>query len=288
MAEPHDRLRSARTEAGYGSAAAFAREHGFNQVTYRSHENGVRGIPVEAAQAYAEALEVPLTWLLVGEEDQPPAAAPVAEPVQTAAAAENAAAARTANQPETLDEITARLAADRRMNLDDFLDLIWALTVAAVRLLLRAFRGVLFLPPVRRAAKTADNWLPPAISHEAMVADLAFVPTYGDPGTGDWPVERSLLAELGDPPTERLAMAIVTDDGLAPDIVEGDRVLVDLGAPTLSRDGIYLLAEPGPTRLAVATRQSGGQFALTDGSGAVLSPEPRVAGRVVWLGHRLS
>ena len=53
---PHDRLRDLREKAGHATAADFARDNGFEQGTYRSHENGSRGIRFRAAMAYAGAL----------------------------------------------------------------------------------------------------------------------------------------------------------------------------------------------------------------------------------------
>ena len=68
---PHDRLRHLREAAGYATAADFARAHGFEEGTYRSHENGSRGVRFRAAMTYATALD-PLNaneaalWMLEG------------------------------------------------------------------------------------------------------------------------------------------------------------------------------------------------------------------------------
>ncbi|MFI5022093.1 MAG: helix-turn-helix transcriptional regulator [Alphaproteobacteria bacterium] len=67
---PHDRLREARERAGYPTAAAFAKTHELTESTYRSHENGSRGLSMAAARLYAELLGVPWTWIMAGE---PPA-----------------------------------------------------------------------------------------------------------------------------------------------------------------------------------------------------------------------
>jgi phage repressor protein C with HTH and peptisase S24 domain len=67
MDQPHDILRKARIKKGYESAEAAAKAYGWNVTTYRSHENGirgVRGIPKEAAKRYAAAFNIPV-WQLI-------------------------------------------------------------------------------------------------------------------------------------------------------------------------------------------------------------------------------
>lgn len=83
---PAERLKQARINAGYKSAAAFANEHGFTESTYRSYENTNRELTIEAARQIAEALGVPWKWLLFGDGDagvsvasEPPAPKPRAE-----------------------------------------------------------------------------------------------------------------------------------------------------------------------------------------------------------------
>ena len=82
MEAPHDRLRHLREAAGYATAADFARAHGFEEGTYRSHENGSRGVRFRAAMTYATALDPfnaneTALWTLEG--GQPPASVRSAE-----------------------------------------------------------------------------------------------------------------------------------------------------------------------------------------------------------------
>lgn len=68
---PAERLRWARQQAGYASAAAFAREAAVPEVTYRAHEKGPRapggrGLSEASARAYAKRLGVDWAWLLTG------------------------------------------------------------------------------------------------------------------------------------------------------------------------------------------------------------------------------
>ncbi|MBV8651850.1 MAG: S24 family peptidase [Alphaproteobacteria bacterium] len=65
---PAERLRQARAEAGYGSAAAFARATDAAEATYRAHENGKRQLTIAAAKRYARALERSWEWLMFGDE----------------------------------------------------------------------------------------------------------------------------------------------------------------------------------------------------------------------------
>ena len=71
MDTPADRLKWARRQAGYASAAAFARAAGVPEVTYRAHEKGLqgsggRGLSERAARDYAERLGVDWAWLMTG------------------------------------------------------------------------------------------------------------------------------------------------------------------------------------------------------------------------------
>lgn len=59
-----DRLRKARIARGFDSPTAAARHFGWSEVTYRAHENGTRGLRIEAAKRYARAFRVPLGELL--------------------------------------------------------------------------------------------------------------------------------------------------------------------------------------------------------------------------------
>lgn len=59
-----DRLRKARIARGFTSPTAAARHFGWSEVTYRAHENGTRGLRIDAARKYAKAFRVPLGELL--------------------------------------------------------------------------------------------------------------------------------------------------------------------------------------------------------------------------------
>jgi len=61
-----ERLREARLEAGYSSASAAARAHGWKTSTYIAHENGQNDFDAEQAQEYAKALKTTAEWLLWG------------------------------------------------------------------------------------------------------------------------------------------------------------------------------------------------------------------------------
>jgi phage repressor protein C with HTH and peptisase S24 domain len=68
MTTPAQRLRLARLRAGYPSAAAFASAAGLTESSYRSHENGTRGLTPSAAALYAARLgNCSAAWLLTGE-----------------------------------------------------------------------------------------------------------------------------------------------------------------------------------------------------------------------------
>lgn len=66
MGAPAERLKSARIEAGYESAAAAARAMGTPAPTYSGHENGTTDMPRKAAIRYARFYGVSLDWLLTG------------------------------------------------------------------------------------------------------------------------------------------------------------------------------------------------------------------------------
>lgn len=63
-----ERLRQARQHAGFARPVEAAREHGWNENTYKSRENGLRGIPAfSEVRKYSRAFKVPFIWLLAGE-----------------------------------------------------------------------------------------------------------------------------------------------------------------------------------------------------------------------------
>lgn len=64
---PHERLQKARARAGFEDATAAARAYGWNENTYRSHENGMRGLRSDPARRYARAFRTSAAWLLTGE-----------------------------------------------------------------------------------------------------------------------------------------------------------------------------------------------------------------------------
>lgn len=65
--ERAERLRLARQEAGFEDAASAARAFGWPVVSYRSHENGIRGLRPMVAKRYARAYKVSAAWLMSGE-----------------------------------------------------------------------------------------------------------------------------------------------------------------------------------------------------------------------------
>ncbi|WWT39878.1 LexA-like protein [Microcystis phage Mwe-JY08] len=67
MEEIFERLQKARRRAGYEDATAAARARGWNENTYRSHENGARGLKPDVARQYAKAFKVSPGWLLTGD-----------------------------------------------------------------------------------------------------------------------------------------------------------------------------------------------------------------------------
>jgi phage repressor protein C with HTH and peptisase S24 domain len=62
-----DRLRLARTEAGFRSAAAAAAALGVKTPTFTSHENGTRDFGDTEAARYARAFNVAVAWLVFGD-----------------------------------------------------------------------------------------------------------------------------------------------------------------------------------------------------------------------------
>lgn len=61
-----ERLRRARTAAGFKSASEAARAFGWGDAGYRHHENGTRPISAGAASRYADSFGVSEEWLLFG------------------------------------------------------------------------------------------------------------------------------------------------------------------------------------------------------------------------------
>ena len=61
---PAEILRAARIARGFASAAEAARHFGWSEVTYTSHENGIRGIRKDAAEKYGKAFGIDPATLL--------------------------------------------------------------------------------------------------------------------------------------------------------------------------------------------------------------------------------
>lgn len=67
MTEPNERLQLARSRAGYPDPTSAAKAFSWNDVTYRAHEAGGRGIRRDVAEKYAKAFRVSAAWLMHGE-----------------------------------------------------------------------------------------------------------------------------------------------------------------------------------------------------------------------------
>ena len=61
-----DRLKVARTRAGFESARAAAEAMDVPVPSYSQHENGIRGFKRDSAVQYARRFRVPVEWLLFG------------------------------------------------------------------------------------------------------------------------------------------------------------------------------------------------------------------------------
>ena len=74
---PHDELIAARIRKGYRTASDAARNEGWVEETYRSHENGTRGLKWEIARKYGRAYGVePVKLMPVIAREPNPSAAP--------------------------------------------------------------------------------------------------------------------------------------------------------------------------------------------------------------------
>lgn len=75
-AGPFERLQWAREQAGYPTPREAAIRFAWNYNTYKSHENGARGLKQEAAERYAKAFKVSAAWLITGEGGENPKLTP--------------------------------------------------------------------------------------------------------------------------------------------------------------------------------------------------------------------
>lgn len=66
-----DRLKNARIAAGYSSASAAAKAHGWRVSTYIAHENGQNDFDPDRAEIYARAFKTAGEWLVFGKEAPP-------------------------------------------------------------------------------------------------------------------------------------------------------------------------------------------------------------------------
>lgn len=66
MSDASDRLRNLRVKKGYANASDAAKAFGWNEHTYKSHENGIRGIRPDQAKKYATAFGSTASHILYG------------------------------------------------------------------------------------------------------------------------------------------------------------------------------------------------------------------------------
>ena len=100
-----DRLRRARTAAGFASASEAAAHFGWNENTYKSHENGQRNLKSDVAKRYASALGVTPAWIQFGAHAESPAVVRNAPAAPTApwGVAEDASAVRGVAESRPMD-----------------------------------------------------------------------------------------------------------------------------------------------------------------------------------------
>lgn len=77
MSEKSDRLRLAREQAGFTTAAEAAERFGWTVTTYRHHENGTRNFPDATAMEYAKKFKVTPEWLILGADADRPRQVPI-------------------------------------------------------------------------------------------------------------------------------------------------------------------------------------------------------------------
>jgi transcriptional regulator with XRE-family HTH domain len=65
---PSGRLKAMRRKSGFASAIEAVEKYGWNENTYRSHENGHRDFGRDDAIVYAKAFGVKAGWLMFGDE----------------------------------------------------------------------------------------------------------------------------------------------------------------------------------------------------------------------------
>lgn len=110
---PARRLKTARIDHGYRSAAKFAAAVGVDDSTYRSHEMppgapGHRAYNEEFAQRYADALGVNWMWLMYGDDVAPMTGVEAIAPTSALTEAQATAALRPLLQSLGMDETAAR------------------------------------------------------------------------------------------------------------------------------------------------------------------------------------
>ena len=69
MATIGERLREARIKAGYETAREACKAFGWQENTYRGHENGARNPPRDMVMVYASAYRVSVSWLMSGKQE---------------------------------------------------------------------------------------------------------------------------------------------------------------------------------------------------------------------------
>ena len=159
--------------------------------------------------------------------------------------------------------------------------------------------------PEGRRSHGGDRTLPDPARTSSTGSDVASLPLFDAavraPQPLDatkarvrWPVSRLLVNEIAGGDASRLAAVVVRGNAMAPTLADGDIALADIRAQAVTRDGFYLLHHAGgliARRLTIGADDK--TVTVICDNTAFAAPEVvsahnlTIAGRVVWLGHRV-
>jgi phage repressor protein C with HTH and peptisase S24 domain len=205
---PNERLKLARTEAGFGTATEAAEALGISRATYIGHENGLRGFRAEAAEKYGRRFGVRAGWLMTGEQPK----------------------SRTGDKPEptrvSLEEWDPA-APDGATDID---------VVAYAPGHQYAPRLTGGRPEIDVRAGAGEG----ATGDTAMVALSAGESVVGHAVLSEWVLPASFYRhELHASPGAIILMQ-VHGDSMWPTLQSGDRVIIDTKQASFASDGLYV------------------------------------------------
>lgn len=204
---PYERLKQARSEAGYATASDAAEAMGIARGTYIGHENGSRAFRIDAAEKYGRWFRVRSAWLLTGEKPMKAGGLPEYERVPLSEIE------GTPPEPDFGSEDNAYVAGQKYYG---------RVPGAVPEIDVKAGAGI------------------GAVGDEAVMQIAAGETVTGHRVVAEWLLPENFFRyELQATPSASIFIPVV-GDSMSPTLSPGDRVIVDTRQSAFATDAIYV------------------------------------------------